>query len=465
VTCDAGPMSNRIIQFRTRIARPAADVYAWHCRPGAFARLQPPWEHVILPHGHPGVTEGSRVTVQARVGPLTSTWVVEHRDVVPGRQFCDVQLRGPFAHWVHTHRFEPVDDTGCELVDEIAYRLPLGAAGRAVAGAWTERKLRRLFAYRHAVTKADLEMTPAKPMVVLLAGASGLLGTALVPLLQTQGHEVRRLVRRKPRTADEVFWDPERGRLDPALLAGVDAIVNLAGANIAGGRWTKARRELLRSSRVSATRTLLQAVASQTERPRVFINASATGWYGDGDDEWLDESSPTRGGFLAELCQAWEHEASAADALGLRTVVLRLGVVLSPAGGALAKMLPAFRAGVAGRLGSGRQWFSWIALDDVLGIIAAALQNDSWRGVYNAVAPGPVRNMEFTATLARVLRRPAVLPVPAALLRLLFGAMADETLLSGVRLRPQRLIGAGHEFRWPALEPALRHTLGKSADK
>lgn len=458
-------MSNRIIQFRTRIARPAADVYAWHGRPGAFARLQPPWEQVTLPHGHPGVTEGSRVTVQARLGPLTSTWVVEHRDVVPGRQFCDVQLSGPFAHWVHTHRFEPVDATSCELVDEIAYRLPLDAAGRIVAGGWTVRKLERLFAYRHAVTKADLEMPPVKPMCVLLAGASGLLGTALEPLLRTQGHEVRRLVRRPPRSAAEILWDPERGQLDPRALAGVDAVVNLAGANIAGGRWTAARRELLRSSRLAATRTLLQAVAAREERPGVFINASASGWYGDGGDELLDETSPSRGGFLADLCEAWEREAAAANDLGLRTVILRLGVVLSPAGGALAKMLPAFRAGVAGRLGSGRQWFSWIALDDALAIIAAALQEEAWQGVYNAVSPAPVRNAEFTATLARVLRRPAVLPVPAAVLRLLFGAMADETLLTGGRLQPQALLAAGHRFRLPELEAALRHTLGKTADK
>lgn len=453
------------LQFRTRIARPAAEVYAWHCRPGAFARLQPPWEHVSLPHGHPGVTEGSRVTVQARVGPWTSTWVVEHRDVEPGRQFCDVQLRGPFAQWVHTHGFEPVDAAACELVDTVEFRLPAGAAGRWVAAGWTERKLTRLFAYRHAVTKADLEMPVCPPKRILLAGASGLIGSALVPFLQTQGHEVRRLVRRAPRSADEICWNPDLGQLDPEAFTGIDAVINLAGANIAGGRWTAARRELLRTSRVQAVQTLLQALAARSVRPTVLINASASGWYGDGGEDVLDEDAPSRGGFLAELCRDWESAAAGAGELGLRTVIMRLGVVLSPAGGALGKMLPAFRAGIGGRLGAGRQWFSWIALDDVLVMIAQALAEPSWQGVYNAVAPEPVRNAEFTAVLARVLRRPAVLPVPTPALRLLFGAMADETLLAGARLQPRRALADGFRFRFPALEPALRHGLGMTGDK
>ncbi|MFI5357331.1 MAG: TIGR01777 family oxidoreductase [Opitutales bacterium] len=455
-------MTTQSFRLATRVERPAAEVFAWHLRPGAFARLQPPWEWVELPDGHAGVTEGSRVNVRTRLGPIALDWEVEHRDVITGRQFCDVMRRGPFVAWTHTHRFEPAGETASLLVDEVDYRLPAGRVGRLVAGNWVRRKLERLFAYRHAVTKGDLELPAGtgRPQRILLAGGSGLIGSMLGPFLQTQGHEVWRLVRRPPRTPNEIFWHPATGELAARLLVDIDAVVNLAGANVAAGRWNVPRRAAIRDSRVQATRTLAGAFARMARPPPLWINASATGWYGDRGDEELTEGSGPGTGFLAGVCQDWER--AAAEPWAGRTVILRFGVVLTPAGGALAKMLPAFRAGVAGRLGSGRQWLSWITPDDLLGAIQAVLRHPEWRGAFNVVAPAPVRNAEFTAALARRVRRPAVLPVPAPALRLLFGAMADETLLASSRVQPRRLLENGFRFRHPDLESGLRHVLGQA---
>jgi uncharacterized protein (TIGR01777 family) len=457
-------MSESCFEFATQIDRPAAAVYEWHTRPGAFARLQPPWETIELLGPHPGVVAGARVRVRSRVGPWWSTWEVEHRDVIPGREFSDVMIAGPFAHWEHRHSFEPIDDRRCRLIDRITYRLPGGAVGRLAGAAFVRSKLRRLFTYRHALTKADLEQMPTggRPLTVLLSGASGLVGVALQPLLATQGHAVKVLVRREPRAAHEIFWDPSRGELEVARLGGIDAVVHLSGENVAAGRWTARRKEAILRSRVDSTRTLVRALTASAERPAVLISASAVGIYGERGAESLAEGSSPGSGFLAEVCAAWEAELAPVTAAGIRTVALRTGVVLTPAGGALAKMLPAFRCGVGGRLGSGRQWMSWISLDDLVAIIVHLLTAVECRGPVNAVAPGAVTNAEFTAALGRVLGRPTVLPVPAAVLRGLFGEMADAALLASTRAVPQVLQSHGYRFRHADLEPALRHVLGET---
>lgn len=300
-----------------------------------------------------------------------------------------------------------------------------------------------------------------QPKTVLIAGASGLVGQALGPWLQGRGYRVRRLVRRPIRGDDEVRWDPAAGELAPAALAEVDAVINLAGENLAAGRWTAARREAILRSRVDTTRTLVAAMGRTERRPAVFINASATGIYGDRGDDELTEASAPGSGFLADVCRAWEEPLAEVAQLGIRTIALRLGVVLTPQGGALAKMLPAFRAGVGGRLGHGRQWMSWITLDDLLGVIGHGLTHPACAGPVNAVAPQSVTNAVFTAALGRVLRRPTVLPVPAFVLRLLFGQMADEALLSSTRAVPKTLLDTGFKFRQGEIEPALRQLLGR----
>lgn len=459
-------MRTETFQRSVRIARPASEVFAWHERPGAFARLQPPWENVKVVGVHGGVRDGVRVRVRARVGPFWTSWLVEHRDFNAGVSFRDVQLGGPFARWEHLHRVEPLGSEACALHDEIVYALPGGSIGRLGTG-YVRRRLDRLFAYRHAVTRDDLEHTasfpPAAPMRVLVAGAGGLVGGALGPLLTTQGHTMVRLVRGRPPGEGEIAWDPAAGRLDLEAVEPFDAIINLAGVSVADRRWSEQRKKAIRDSRVASTRTLLSAVSGMPagRRPRVLVNASATGFYGDTRAAVVDEHSPQGQGFLAEVCRAWEEAAQPAADAGVRTVLLRIGVVLSPAGGALAKMLPAFRLGAGGPLGSGRQGLSWIALDDLLGILLRALYDDRCEGPLNAVAPEPCTFADFARTLGRVLQRPVVFPVPALALRTFFGEMADETLLADSRVRPARLNALGHRFRYPRLEHALRHQLGR----
>ena len=296
-------------------------------------------------------------------------------------------------------------------------------------------------------------------MRVLVSGASGLVGTALGETLRAQGHEVGRLVRRPAQGADEVSWDPGKDQLEAGDLAGFDAVVHLAGENVSGGRWTQARKKRILESRVKGTRLLAERLAALESPPSVWVSASAIGLYGDRGDEILDEAKQPGTGFLADVCSRWEAAtASAPD--GVRVVRLRIGLVLSERGGALAKMLPAFRAGLGGRLGDGRQYMSWITLEDLVAAIGRALEDPSLEGAVNAVSPGAVTNKEFTATLGRVLRRPTVVPAPAAALRLALGEMADELLLASARVVPRRLEEVGFEFRWPSLEGALKHLLG-----
>jgi len=446
------------------VRRPAGEVFAWHERPCALERLTPPWEQVEVLEDSGGIRDGGRVVLRSKVGPFWSRWEVEHRDYKERKQFCDVQVRGPFAVWEHIHRFDSLGAAESTLTDAITYKLPFGALGRFGSG-FVRRKLEQLFTYRHAVMREDLALAErygaVRPMRFLISGASGLVGRALVPFLLSQGHEVIRLVRHKALAVDEVFWDPAKGVLDLAPVKVLDAVIHLAGEPVAGGRWTAAQREAIRESRVLGTRTLVTAVDRLRHRPFVIVTASATGFYGDGGERTLREDDKRGTGFLAEVCEAWEREAAVARGFGIRVVKLRTGVVLTPSGGALAKMLPLFRAGLGGRLGNGRQWMSWISIDDLVGAFYHAVLDQRCNGPVNAVAPEPVTNAEFTATLARVLRRPAVLPVQKAALKLAFGALADETLLASSRVVPAKLLDSQYWFRHERLEDALRHVLGR----
>jgi uncharacterized protein len=296
-------------------------------------------------------------------------------------------------------------------------------------------------------------------MQIAISGASGLIGSAFADSLAAGGHAVRRLVRGDAR-GDDVAWAPEDGAIDAAKLRGVDAVVHLAGEGIASGRWSADRKQRIRDSRVQGTDLLARTLAELSPRPSVLVCASAVGFYGPRGDEELDESAPPGTSFLSEVCRAWEAAAEPARAAGVRVVSTRFGVVLSAKGGALAKMLTPFRIGIGGRIGSGRQWMSWISIDDAVGAIGHALATASLTGPVNAVAPRPVTNAEFTKTLGRVLSRPTVAPMPAFAARLAFGEMADELLLSGQRVVPRRLLESGYRFRHGDLETALRHVLG-----
>lgn len=289
-------------------------------------------------------------------------------------------------------------------------------------------------------------------MRVGVTGASGLLGTALVPALRSAGHDVLRIGR--GRDAD-VRWNPAAGEIDAAACAGVDAFVHLAGANV-GQRWTPPHRRAILESRVDGTALIARTAAGLSPRPAVLVSASAVGIYGNAGDAACDESARVGDDYLAQVCRVWESSADAARAAGIRTVYLRFGVILSRHGGALGKLLPIFRLGAGGRVGSGRQWMSWLAMDDAVGIVRFALEHGDLSGAANASAPAPVTNADFTEVLARVVRRPALFPVPAFALNLVFGEMAQATLLASQRVVPRRLLDAGYAFRHATLEPALR---------
>ena len=299
-------------------------------------------------------------------------------------------------------------------------------------------------------------------MRVAVTGAGGLIGSALCRALVQGGHDLLRLVRRPVRADDEIAWDPEHGTIERERLRSCDAVVHLAGENIAQGRWTSRKKERIRASRVVSTRLLAETVAHLPDGPRVLVNASAIGYYGDRGDERLDESSTPGDDFLARVCHAWEAATSVAQANGIRVVRLRIGVVLSPDGGALAAMRRPFSLGLGGRVGSGRQYWSWIAIDDLVRIIARCLEQEDWEGPINAVAPHPVTNAEFTRALARTLRRPACLPLPAWVVRRLMGEMGRALLLASTRVVPARLAAAGFSFEFPELDAALATLLARS---
>lgn len=296
-------------------------------------------------------------------------------------------------------------------------------------------------------------------MKVAVSGSTGLIGSALVRVLRADGHEVVRLVRRKAREADEVAWDPAAGEIDRAGLRGLGAAVHLAGAGIGDRRWTSAYKRTVLASRIETTTTLASAMATLEPRPAVLLSASAVGWYGDTGDQEVDETAPVGAGFLADLVRRWEAAAAPAANAGIRVAHLRSGIVLSAAGGALAKVLPLFRLGVGGRLGSGRQYVSWISLPDEVGAVRFLLAADDVSGPVNLTTPHPVTNADYTRAIARAVGRPAVLPVPGFALRLVLGGFADEALVAGQRVLPRRLQEAGYEFRHPDIDTALRAVL------
>jgi hypothetical protein len=457
-----------VFSARSRMPVEATELFAWHAREGAFERLTPPWERVeVVERAGDGIREGARMVVRLHVGPVAQRWEARHTKYIEGSLFQDEQVSGPFSRWVHTHRMWPEPPTSV-LEDEVVYAPPLGAAGRALGGGMIRGRLEPMFAYRHAVTREDLRRHAAfagqGPLTVAVTGATGLVGSALTPFLSTGGHRVRRLVRgRSDAGRGDVAWNPDRGELDASALEGVDAVVHLAGANV-GQRWTPEAREAIHGSRTKGTRLLSEALARMQRKPRVLVSASAIGFYGDRGDEVLTEASAPGEGFLARVCRDWEASTAPAEEAGIRVVHLRIGVVLDPRGGALSQLVPAFQLGGGGRVGSGRQWMSWVSLEDVLGLIHFALFTPGLRGPVNAVAPQAVRQEELARTLGRVLSRPAVLPLPGAVVRALFGEMGQEVLLAGAHVRPEVAERHGFPFCQPALEPALRFTLGRTTE-
>ncbi|WP_406816486.1 TIGR01777 family oxidoreductase [Mycobacterium sp. M23085] len=436
------------------------DVFDWYARPGAFGRLSPPWQPMRLVTEADSLKDG-RATL-ALPGGLR--WVAVHRPDCydPPQRFADTiggdglaTLPARMAmRWNHIHEFEDLGGDRTRVIDRVDTPVP-GSL------------LRPMFEYRHRQLADDLAAhrlaaeNGLRPLTIAVTGSSGLVGSALTAFLRTGGHRVIQLVRHAARGADQRQWNPEHP--NPRLFDGIDAVIHLAGASIAG-RFTDEHRQMVRDSRIGPTARLAELLGGGEPRPAVLISASAIGYYGyDRGDDTLTEDSDRGDGFLADVVADWEDATEPAQQAGLRVVQVRTGIVQSPAGGTLKLMRPLFSAGLGGRLGDGRQWLSWIGLDDLLDVYHRALWDETLSGPVNAVAPQPVRNGEYTATLARVLHRPAVLPVPSLGPRLLLGVQgARELACASQRVAPAKLAAAGHRFRQPDLDGALRHLLGRT---
>lgn len=456
-----------VFRHRSVLPHPADEVYRWHTRPGAFQRLLPPWESVRVLERTGGLEEGSRVRLRIRRGPARFEWLVRHVEVEPGRSFTDEQVEGPFRRWRHTHRFVPDGEGGCRMEDEVEWEPPLGSVGRTFGEPFVERELRRLFRFRHQRLANDLAHLGAsgrpEPLTVAVTGSSGLVGSMLSAFLRAGGHRVVPVVRSRSEAGDgSVYWSVEKGEIDAGALEGVDAVVHLAGEPIVGLRWTEAKKRAILESREEGTKLLAGALAGLDDPPRVLVSASGVHYYGDTGDRIVTEASPPGEGFLAEVCRRWEDATGAAREAGIRVVTVRTGLVLSPAGGALATMLPFFKAGLGGRVGSGRQYLAWIDPDDHVGLLHRALTRTSLRGPMNAASPHPVPNATFTDALGRVLGRPTVVPAPAPAVKLLLGRMGEEALLQGQRAVPRKALDDGYVFRCPGVEESLRFQLGRT---
>jgi uncharacterized protein (TIGR01777 family) len=443
------------IEYESVVDHPLAEVFAWHSRPGAMPRLVPPWQPMTVVAEAASLADGRAVLGL----PGGLRWVAQHDPSAfdPPHRFVDeLSSQGPsswparvIGWWRHTHEFSDAAG-GTRVHDRVDTSVPAAA-------------LRSTFVYRHRQLAQDLAAHRAAavaPMVVAVTGASGLVGSALSAFLSTGGHRVIRLVRHPARNELERQWNPERP--GPDLLSGVDAVVHLAGASIAG-RFTDRHKTAIRDSRIEPTRRLADAAGLADDGPATFVSASAIGYYGfDRGDALLSEESVRGDGFLADVVSDWEAATAPAAEAGLRVVNVRTGIVQSARGGTLKLMRPLFAAGLGGRLGSGNQWLSWIGLDDLLDVYHRALYDARLRGPVNAVAPDPVRNAEYTKALAGVLRRPARVPVPSLGPRLLLGEQgARELAEANQRVVPTKLTALGHRFRRSKLTDALAHELGQ----
>lgn len=452
-----------LLESSVHVPRPIEEVFEFFSDAHNLNELTPPWLdfHVVTPRPI-SMRAGQLIDYRLRLRFIPIRWQSEITVWDPPRRFVDEQRRGPYSRWHHEHCFEP-EGNGTRVTDRVHYKAPGGAL---IERLFVRRDVETIFNYR---TRKLLELFPKERIAmenrlkVAITGSNGMIGKALARQLQAKGHTVIRVVRGEASGKNEIAWSPMEGRIDAAALQACDAVVHLAGESIAEGRWNTAKKKRIMDSRVEGTRLLAQTLAKLSGGPRVLVSASAIGYYGDSGDRVMTEESASGDNFLAEVCRAWEIETEFARKAGIRTVCMRLGVVLSDEGGALKKMLLPFRLGAGGVVGSGRQYMSWISLADAVGAFEHALATPSLSGPVNLVSPNPVTNSEFTKALGRALHRPTMIPMPAFAARLAFGEMADELLLASTRVEPRKLQASGYAFRHPTIDQALAEILGSDS--
>ncbi len=425
-------------------------VFNWFTNPGFIARACPPFVHLRLVHSPQSFQPGQRISYHLRLFLRQISWELQIAEIVQEKKIVISQTQGPFSLWKYEVHFENTQQT-TQVTQKISYRRK-GLFSKKI-----ENRLRQTLHYIANTLQNDLRLIETfgkqkGPKRILVSGGSGFIGSALTAFLKVANMEVVTLGR-SPKTSD-IVWAPKKGNIDTEKLENFDAFIHLAGENIAG-RWTQEKKTRIFHSRVDSTKELSKLVISLKNPPQVLITASAIGYYGDRDDEILDETSSLGEGFLADVCKHWEEATKGARASNIRTISTRFGLILSSGGGALQKMLPAFRLGLGGRLGSGKQYVSWIALDDVIGGLYFALMHQTLSGPLNFVSPKPITNLMFSDILAKSCGHRLGPPIPAWVIRLIFGEMGESLFLISSRVEPKRLLENGYHFLYPSLKSTL----------
>ncbi len=451
--------------YRSRLPVSAKRLFEWHENPGAFERLSPPWQS-ITPVRFDGIRDGRQAEFILKSGPFRTRWIAEHRDYEAGKQFRDVQIRGPFRTWSHLHRMIADGRDQSVLEDRVSFSLPLDPLTYPVAGRFSEKTLERLFRYRHWITQHDLDLHArfgGGRLHVAISGSGGLIGKTLSSFLTTGGHQVTRLVRSESLVDDRsVLWDPERGLFDASRLEGIDAVVHLAAENVLSMRWSRAKMARIRKSRVEGTRLLAEGLARLRVPPRVLLLASGVGYYGHRGDHEVTEETPAGSGFLAEVARDWEASTRSAEEAGIRVIHARIGAVLTPQGGIMRMLLPWFRAGLGAGMIGADPYVSWISMDDLLGAFVHLMIEKRIAGPVNLVTPSPRRYSEVARAIARQVGLPLIVRVPTPLLRMVTREAGRELFLTSTRALPTRLEATGFAFALPELDQTLRHTLGRA---
>ena len=463
-----------IFERSTSIDCDRQDLFQYHSNPGALSRLIPPWEKVTIERRSDSLKVGSEVVIRNSLFGLPIRWHARHTELHEPESFQDIQLSGPFRSWVHDHIFESIANGNSILHDRVEYETKFGVLGK-LGLPLVRSKLSAMFAYRHLTTQADLrfqdflrQYSLGRTLRIGVTGSSGLIGRRLVDMLSVLGHQAIRILRPAstdpasdfPLCSQAVVWRPDNGFSDESLMNNLDAVVHLAGKGIASTRWTESAKQSIRMSRVEGTQSLVKDLCKLDSPPKGFVCASGVGIYGDRKSDVLDENAEIGEGFLANLARDWENSAMEFEKSGNRVAIGRLGMALHPLQGALAKLLLPFRLGLGGPVGSGQQFWSWSHVDDAAAGFLYLAANPNCSGIYNLVAPEQTDNRTFSKTLAKVVNRPSLLPVPTFAARLFLGEMADAMLLASTRANCRRLSDEHFPFRATRLEDCLRHILG-----
>ena len=446
------------------------EIWNWYNSDGAFRRIMPEWEG-IQPINAGRLVNGDETIFKVKLGPIRQKWVAKHHSVIPGESFADKMMKGPFGAWDHHHTFQAESDGTTSVIDNVEYKLPVHIFTGWSAGFTVLPRMKQMFEFRSVRVANDLnqiQKTSSLPRQrILVSGSTGMIGLQLCAFLEAAGHDVHRLLRpstKLPTDVDSdkvVRWNDLTGEIIEGDMNGFDTIIHMAGAGIGDKRWSKKRLKLIRDSRIIPTENLAKIVAGLDSPPKKMLCSSAIGFYGNRGTEVLDENSNPGNDLLSNLCKDWENSSNVAKDAGINVIHLRTGIVMSPLGGALAKLLLPAQMGAGGPVGGGKQMQSWISLDDEIYAIHHLMMKEDSHGVYNLTAPNPVSQKQFAKTLGKVLRRPAFAPLPGFVIKILFGQMGKKLVLEGQDVRPTRLLESGYEFTHSELESCLRSCLGK----